>query len=71
MAADGGKHRSGLKFEETADEIIRMPRLQTMRSQSIRRKIPQVPRYDDVRPSSDCRRQNMPVPRVGQVEPRD
>ncbi len=71
MAADGGKHRSRLKFEETADEIIRMPRLQTMRSQSIRRKIPQVPRYDDVRPSSDCRRQNMPVPRVGQVELRD
>ena len=28
MAADGGKHRSGLKFEETADEIIRMLGLQ-------------------------------------------
>ena len=71
MAADGGKHRSRLKFEETADEIIRMPRLQTMRSQSIRRKIPQVPRYDHFGLPSDCRCQDMTVPRVGQVEPRD
>ena len=71
MAADGGKHRSRLKFEETADEIIRMPRLQTMRSQSIRRKIPQVLRYDHVGLPSDCRRQDMTVSRVGQVEPRD
>ncbi len=69
MAANCGEDGTGVSFEKAGDEGIGVPRSQRMGRQPVGRKIPQIAGHDHVCAAVDCRRQNMAVVGVRQVEP--
>lgn len=71
VAADSREHTFGTGIEQAGDKGVGMLRGEAVGRQPVGRKVPQIPRHDNIRLSPDSRRQHMAITGIRKFERRD